>query len=96
MYYCYVLYSLKDHKLYKGYSSDLGKRFLKHGNGGNSSTKNRRPLVLIYCETFMTKTEAMKRERWFKSFQGHLELINILKDKKIIEHSNCLARGAAG
>lgn len=34
MYYFYVLYSLKDGKLYKGVSSDVGNRFLKHSMGG--------------------------------------------------------------
>ena len=34
MHYFYVLYSLKDEKLYKGYSADLGQRFLKHHMGG--------------------------------------------------------------
>ena len=96
MFYCYVLYSIKDHKLYKGFSADIGKRFLKHCAGGVTSTKNRRPLILIYCETFEQKSDATKRERWFKTFEGHIELINILKDKNIIDNDCLLVSGPAG
>ena len=85
MFYFYVLYSLKDHKLYKGYSSNIASRFLKHFNGGTSSTKNRRPLVLIYLEAFDTKKEAMDRERWAKSKEGGPTLKKKLADIGILD-----------
>jgi len=50
MYYFYVLYSLKDQKLYKGFSTDVYKRLARHNNGATKSTKHRRPFVLIYFE----------------------------------------------
>lgn len=84
MYYFYVLYSLKDHKLYKGYSTNFPKRFLKHTNGGVSSTKYRRPLTLIHLEVFDSKAEAMARERWAKSPQGKPALKLILVEKGIL------------
>ena len=84
MYYFYVLYSLKDGKLYKGYSSNIGDRFIKHQGGGTSSTKNRRPLIMIYAESFSNKSEALARERWAKSLEGGPQLIKILMEKKIL------------
>jgi len=54
--YVYVLYSLKDNKLYIGYSTDVYRRLDEHNAGENTSTKYRRPfkeqslyLALIHC-----------------------------------------------
>jgi putative endonuclease len=96
MYYFYVLYSLKDHKLYKGYSANLPKRFLKHTNGGVSSTKHRRPLILIHLEIFDSKTEAMARERWAKSPQGGPALKSILIEKGILDQNFQLISSSGG
>ena len=85
MYYFYVLYSLKDHKLYKGYSQDIGPRFIKHKLGGTTSTRNRRPLILIYVESFATKKEAMAKERWSKNPDGGFALKALLLKEGILD-----------
>ena len=90
MHYFYVLYSLKDHKLYKGYSAQIANRFIKHQAGGTPSTKNRRPLVLIYVETFQSKQEALKREKWAKSLEGGAALTQLLKNKEILNNQRTL------
>ena len=90
MFYCYILFSLKDGKLYKGFSADIAKRFLKHAAGGTPSTKNRQPLVLIYTEQFLTKNEAINRERFFKSREGGLLLLDILVEKNILNNDRSL------
>ncbi len=79
MHYFYVLYSLKDHRLYKGSSSSLSDRFIRHISGGFPSTKHRRPLILIYSEGFSTKADAVMRERWSKSLGGGLKQILLWK-----------------
>ena len=43
MFYVYILHSLKDHKLYIGYSADLKQRIIAHNKGKVESTKSRRP-----------------------------------------------------
>ena len=96
MYYFYVLYSLKDQKLYKGYTSDLGSRFKRHNNGGVKSTKNRRPLILIYSESYNTKTEALARERWSKSKTGGPMLKVILVNEGILDETYCLRGSSTG
>jgi predicted GIY-YIG superfamily endonuclease len=55
MYYVYLLKSKKDSGFYIGYSSDLRRRFTEHTEGRVESTKNRRPLELIYYESYNTK-----------------------------------------
>jgi len=64
MYYFHALYSLKDGKIYKGVSGDVGRRFLKHSMGGTKSTHNRRPLVLIFMGEFVDKITALKYENY--------------------------------
>ena len=77
--YTYVLLSTKDKKFYCGYSEDLKSRFEQHDKGKFSSTKDRRPLELIYYESCLVKQDAMKRERYFKTYKGKLFLRNRLK-----------------
>jgi len=79
MYYTYVLKSLKDRKLYLGYTSNLKKRFQQHKNGGVLSTVKRRPLILIYYEACLDKTDAAKRERYLKTYHGKIYLAKRLK-----------------
>lgn len=77
MYYFYILYSLKDHKLYKGSCEDFPKRFLRHNSGGNKSTAHRKPFVLIHLEIYNDKKDALIRERFLKSLEGSTELKRI-------------------
>ena len=76
MHYVYVLQSGIDKKLYVGSTSNLGKRLKYHNQGKVKSTKSRRPLKLIYYEDWITKTEAIKREHFFKSGNGRKWLKN--------------------
>jgi len=48
--YVYVLQSLENNKFYTGYAKNLKLRFELHQQGKVKSTKNRRPLRLIYAE----------------------------------------------
>ncbi len=69
--YCvYILFSSKDNLLYIGYSSNLTERVKKHNSGGVTSTAPRRPLQLIFCEYYLFKEDAMKRESYFKTTMG--------------------------
>ena len=74
MYYLYILISLKDRKLYIGYTNDIKLRISKHKNGFVRATKNRRPLKLIYYEAYIFKKDAKQREKYFKGGKGKKEL----------------------
>ncbi len=78
-YYIYVLISVKDKKFYVGYTEDLKSRFEQHRKGLVSSTKNRRPLELIYSEVCLDKRDAMHREKYLKTYLGKQFLRNRLK-----------------
>lgn len=79
MYYTYILRSKKDNKLYYGYTEDLTQRFEHHNKGYVESTKYRRPLELIYYESCLDKEDALRRERYFKSYRGRQFVKNRLK-----------------
>ncbi|OHB49408.1 MAG: excinuclease ABC subunit C [Planctomycetes bacterium GWF2_41_51] len=70
MYYVYVLLSEKDGDLYTGYTNDLKDRVNKHNNGDVQSTKHRTPLTLIYYESCLNQTDAIKREKKLKTTWG--------------------------
>lgn len=88
MYYVYIL-ECCDKSLYTGYTNHLEKRIKAHNEGkGAKYTKGRRPVSLVYFESFQTKSEALKREYAIKQFsrKKKLELIkssslNPIKDK---------------
>ena len=63
MYYTYILQSMKDMKFYTGFTKDLKLRFERHNKGLVHSTKDRRPLELIYYEACLSQDDATKREK---------------------------------
>ena len=70
MFTVYILRSDKDKKRYIGFTDNLDRRISEHNSGRVVSTKNRRPLNLIYTEQFENKDDAMKREMFLRSPQG--------------------------
>ena len=70
MFYTYVLKSLRDDKLYIGWTNDLKSRLEEHNMGRVESTKYRRPLDLVYYESCLSKEKAIKREKYFKTGFG--------------------------
>jgi putative endonuclease len=88
-YYIYVLRSLKDGQNYTGYTKNLKLRFEQHCNGEVESTKNRRPLVLIYFEGSLNQQDATHREKYLKTYLGKMYLKNRLK-QWINENSNLI------
>ncbi len=70
MFYVYVLKSLKDKRFYIGYSHDIKRRLEEHNQGLVHSTKNRRPLELVYYEAYQDELKARKQELFYKTGQG--------------------------
>lgn len=77
MFYVYILHSRKDSNLYVGYTNNLRKRYIEHNKGRVKATKNRVPLVLVYCEPYKDRKSAERREWFFK----HTPSGGILKKK---------------
>jgi len=80
MYYVYVLISLRDNKFYIGFSEDVQQRFSEHNSGKNVSTKSRRPFKLLYYEAHLSKEDALRRERYFKTAKGKTTLGQMLRN----------------
>jgi putative endonuclease len=93
MFYVYILFSLKDKKLYKGFTADIAKRLLRHNRGGNASTAKRKPFVLIHLEAFVLKEKALERERYLKTPAGGVALKAFLINQKILSEDGALNTG---
>ena len=79
MFYTYILESKKDGNKYSGFTNNLELRFEKHEKGLVESTKNRRPLKLIYYEVYLNRDDALRREKYFKTHYGKMFLKKRLK-----------------
>ena len=79
MYYTYVLLSLKDGRFYTGFTRDLKLRFEQHRKGEVESTRERRPFQLIYYEACLDMSDAVKREKYLKTYHGKMYLKKRLK-----------------
>jgi putative endonuclease len=79
MYFTYVLRSDVDRKFYTGFTKDLKLRFDKHNNGHVDSTKDRRPLQLVYYEACLNRADAVRREKYLKTYHGRMFLGKRLK-----------------
>lgn len=56
-----------DGTLYAGWTTDLTRRVQAHNAGrGAKYTRSRRPVALVYYETFGTREEALRREAALK------------------------------
>lgn len=86
--YCvYVLYSIKDTHFYIGYSTNLHQRLTSHITGNSQATKFRRPFTLLFCEYYLSKHDATRREKYFKTTVGKKALRLMLRES-IDEVSN--------
>ena len=70
MVYVYVLWSRRDGFLYTGCTRDLRNRFALHNIGDVPSTRDRRPLELIYYEACLNEKDAFRREKYLKTTYG--------------------------
>ena len=79
-YYVYVLHSEKDNQHYVGFTNNILNRLDEHNLGKVLSTKNRRPLRLIYWEGCLNQKDATRREKYLKTAWGKRYLKNRLKN----------------
>ena len=71
MYFVYILYSPSSGKTYTGYSNDMVRRLSEHNiTEVKGFTLRYRPWVLIHTESFEDNSDAVRRERFYKSGQG--------------------------
>ena len=80
-----------DASYYIGHTDDLEARMEEHARGGLSVyTRKRRPLKLAFSETFVTRREALERERqlkgWSRAKKEALIKGNCTRLKELAKH----------
>ena len=78
MYFVYAIKSVNRNYIYAGLTNDIERRVAEHNAGKNKTTKPYRPFKLIYSESFITRVEARKKEKYLKSGIGK-EYLKIIK-----------------
>ena len=88
MHFVYIL-ECADKSLYVGCTNDPNRRFNQHNdsNFGAHYTKIRRPVKLIYSESFGTLVEARRRESEIKGWRREKKL-NLIKFGKSVIHTH--------
>lgn len=84
-FYTYALISKKDNKFYYGFTKNLKLRIEQHNKGEVKSTKFRRPLKLVYFEACLNRDDALKREKFLKTYYGTMFI-----KKRLINYINSL------
>ncbi len=79
MFYIYILKSLSTGRFYIGSTENTVNRLTEHNSGKVKATRNFRPWIIIYTESFPTRSEADRRERQIKAY-----LPVLLYDYKIV------------
>ena len=74
VFHVYVLRSATTGRRYIGSCQDLGDRLRRHNAGESNATKHGVPWELLYSESFPTRSEALRRERYYKTGRGCDEL----------------------
>lgn len=72
-----------DSTLYTGWTTDLDRRMEAHNSGnGAKYTRSRKPVELVYYESFETKQEAMRRE-WEIKQLSRQEKLRLIKERQM-------------
>jgi putative endonuclease len=70
---------MDDKTFYTGFTENLKLRFEQHQKGHVESTRDRRPLKLVYYEACFNRGDATHREKYLKSYHGKMYLKKRLK-----------------
>ncbi len=66
MFFVYILKSLRGNGLYIGKTNNFERRFYEHNSGHVSSTKSRRPFILLKKIICSTEDESTRVEKEYK------------------------------
>lgn len=74
MFHVYVLRSVKTVRRYIGSCEDVEERLRRHNAGHSKATRHGMPWVLLHQESFSDRSEAVKKELFYKTGRGRDEL----------------------
>ena len=83
MYYVYIV-QCADETLYTGIATDLERRIDEHNHSdkGAKYTRARRPVTLVYHETFEDRSTASKREYEIKKRMSRAEKLEMISAER--------------
>ncbi len=85
MHWVYILRCC-DASLYVGHTQDVEARVCTHNDGrGARFTAARRPVALVYSESFQTDIEAIARERQLKGWTGRKKDALVAGDRALLK-----------
>ena len=70
MFYVYVLRSKKTGEMYIGVTNNVDRRLEQHNAGDSYWTKSRRPFEMVYYEAYLSREDALQREKKLKKFKN--------------------------
>ena len=79
MYYFYILRGTKKDKIYIGSTSDIKRRLNEHNRGHTKSTRRFMPWCIVYLEKYLTRAEAIKRERQIKKWKNRKRIERLIE-----------------
>jgi putative endonuclease len=82
MYYTYIIYSATLNKYYVGSCQNVEERLLDHLNSRSKYTKVAKDWELKHFETFLSRSEACKRELQIKKMKSRKYIENLIESKK--------------
>ena len=81
MFVVYILYSSNFDQYYVGHTQNMEDRLSRHNSGRSLSTKKGKPWILVYRETFETRSEAMLREKAIKKMKSRTYLEQLIQNR---------------
>jgi putative endonuclease len=86
-YWVYILVSQSSGKTYAGQTDDLGRRVTEHNDKECYRTlytkRNDGPWVVLWEESFKTRVEAVRGEKWWKTGVGREAIQRLKKEKRL-------------
>ena len=73
------MYYYRVKKTASGYTENLKLRFEQHKKGLVKSTRDRRPLKLVYSVAYLDQTDATNTDKYIKTYHGVMFIKNRLK-----------------
>jgi putative endonuclease len=81
MFKVYILYSSHIDQYYVGHTQNIEERLSRHNARRSLSTKKGRTWILVYSETFETRSEAMLREKSIKKMKSRTYIEQLIQNK---------------
>ena len=86
MHFVYILYSQSLDKYYVGSTSNLGERLIKHKGNHKGFTGKAADWLIMYSESYSTKSFALVREMAIKKWKSRIRIEKLISEYAGSEH----------